>query len=128
MNRALDRLMEATASGVSDFFANTGRPDACQLARAGRKEAQRFLAEPAAVTAFGELAPTYRPAVRFAPMMATPGEARAFTQVYTDHPRWIGPDSASYRAGFAFAEKHAAVDRDCNRDRDEERFNDGSGR
>ena len=60
--------------------ARTYLPDACQLARAGRKDSQRFLAEPAAVTAFGDLAPTYRPAVRFAPMMATPGEARAFTQ------------------------------------------------
>ena len=30
-------------------------PDACQLARAARKAAQRFLADPAPVTAFGML-------------------------------------------------------------------------
>ena len=134
------------------------RPDPCQLARADRKHAQRFLASPAPVTAFSDLAPakylhdelirtegdcrivwdaysqretrTYRdpcrPAVMFAPLMATPGEARAFQNGYEDHPRWIGPDSASYRAGFMFAEKHAEIDRDC--DREPERFDDGSGR
>ena len=54
-----------------------------------------------------------RPNVRFAPVLATPGEARAFETGYNDHPTYIGPDSASYRAGWALADKHAQIDADA---------------
>ena len=58
---------------------------------------RRFSGEPP--TGFGELG--------FPLPLRTPGEARAFLQGFTDHPRWIGPDSLSYRDGFALAEKRA---------------------
>lgn len=54
-----------------------------------------------------------KPDVRFAPVQATPGDARAFEIGYRDHPRFIGPDSKPYRDGYNLAAKHEQTNADA---------------
>lgn len=58
----------------------------------------------------------YRADYRGSRKFDTPGEARAASQGYADFPRWIGPDSTSYRIGWLDAERHAQIDEDARRD------------
>jgi len=56
-----------------------------------------------------------QPAVRFAPVQATPGAARAFERGFADFPRGI-ESSAAYRDGYLFAEKRAQIENDARRE------------
>lgn len=81
-----------------------------------RTTVRQFSGKAMPPTGFGGLdflSTSCRPDVLRAPEQATPGDARAFERGYADHPRYIGPESAAYRAGYNLAAKREQIAADA---------------